>query len=428
MPFTQRFVWLLLGVPILVAMSTLWQAFALFAIVYAVALVGLLMVDIRSLPAKGDISIARRVAPTIGIGSEKTYQIEVRDRKNRTTPIATIDTVPVGIGVTPLEQPEPSVFSWLLRGLERGDHELGPVYLRFIGTLGLAERRFTFPDPQTVKVIPHTPGTSEQRLRRGALRTTGNRRLRLTGKGDEFESLRVYQADDDPRHIDWRSTARKGKLLSRSYQPESKQRVMIALDLGRTMLGRSDDISKVDSVLNHCLLMAHTALAEGDSIGFLAFSDRVVARMPISSGRRQIHQLLELSADVDAEPVESDYRLLLRELSIWERKRSLIILFTDFIDETQTEDLRAALLTLGKRHRLLVVAVRDPELYSLSKAGASNADEAFATAAASHLVMHRTVAVRALQQGGVMVADLEHHDLAIGIVERYLRLREAAVF
>jgi uncharacterized protein (DUF58 family) len=161
------------------------------------------------------------------------------------------------------------------------------------------------------------------------LRSAGNRLLRLSGRGDEFESLRQYQADDDPRHIDWRSTARKGKVLTRSYQPESKQRVLIALDLGRTMLGRSGDISKSDVVLNHCLLMAHTALAEGDAVGFIAFADKVSARMPVASGKRQIHQLLDLAADLDAEAVESAYRLLRRDLSVWERKRSLVILFTD---------------------------------------------------------------------------------------------------
>ena len=297
-----------------------------------------------------------------------------------------------------------------------------------MGKLGLAERRFKLRNQQDLRVIPHTPGLADQRLRRGLLRSAGNRKLRLTGKGDEFESLRFYHADDDPRHIDWRSTARKGKLLTRSYQPESKQRVMIALDLGRTMLGRLGDISKADSALNHCLLMAHTALAEGDSVGFVAFADSVLARMPIASGKRQIHRLLELSAHLDANPVETDYRLLLRELSIWERKRSLLILFTDFIDETQTEELRIVLASLGKKHRLLLVAIRDPELYELAKSPAESEEQAFAAAAAAHLIMHRNVALRQLQQSGVVIADLEQSDLATGIVERYLRMREAAIF
>jgi uncharacterized protein (DUF58 family) len=83
---------------------------------------------------------------------------------------------------------------------------------------------------------------------------------------------------------------------------------------------------------------------------------------------------------------------------------------------------------MGKRHRLLVVAVRDPELYELAHTVPANADEAFAVAAASHLVLHRNVAVRGLEKSGVMVADLQHEDLAVGLVERYLRMREMAAF
>jgi uncharacterized protein (DUF58 family) len=426
-PFTIKFVKLLFGVPFIVVLSWLWPPLLLIAVAYAIALVLLLLWDRRKLPGRNDLQFSRRLDPTIGIGSEKTYVLDVRNRTGSLAPYEIVDTLPPEIAVTD-SLLDGETQECRVKALERGEFEIGPVYTRFVGALGLAERRFTFEGKQTIRVIPSTPAIGEQRLRRGALRAAGNRRLRLSGRGDEFESLRFYQADDDPRHIDWRSTARKGKLLTRSYQPESKQRVLIALDLGRTMLGRSEDIGKADAVLNHCLLMAHTALAEGDSIGFLAFSDKVLARMPISAGKRQIHQLLEISAHLDAAPVESDYRLLLRELSIWERKRSLLILFTDFLDETQTEDLRAALMTLGKKHRILVVAVRDPELYALATLSPKSADEAFATAAAAHLVMHRQMAVRALQHAGIMVADLEHQELAAGIVEKYLRLREAAIF
>ena len=428
MPFTQRFVKLLFGIPLLVALSLLWQPFAFVAVAHASCLVVLLLVDMKDLPARKGVAAIRRLTPTIGIGLEKEYEIEIRNRSTALRPHEIIDSVPPQISWRAIKESGSAPPTFVMKGLERGAYRVGPVYARFVGKLGLAERRFKLPENQEIRVIPHTPGLSDQRLRRGLLRSAGNRRLRLTGKGDEFESLRFYHADDDPRHIDWRSTARKGKLLTRSYQPESKQRVMVAMDLGRTMIGRSGDISKADTVLNHCLLMAHTALAEGDSVGFLGFADSVIARMPIASGKRQIHQLLELSAHLDAQPVETDYRLLLRELSVWERKRSLLILFTDFIDETQTEDLRTVLATLGRKHRLLLVAVRDPELYALANSSATTDDEAFAVAAAAHLIMHRNVALKQLQQMGVVVADLDQRDLATGIVERYLRMREAAVF
>ena len=397
------------------------------ALIYGLVLVSLLIADYRSLPTRKDVSISREISPNLGIGAAKDYWVEIKNRTNKGEPTQFVDALPPDM-------------EWVetvttdggrrirIRGLKRGEFEIGPAFLRFVGRLGLAERRMMFPETTAVRVIPQTPGLTDQKMRKGMLRESGSRLIRLSGRGDEFESLRVYQADDDPRHIDWRSTARRGKLLTKSYQPESKQRVMIGLDLGRTMLGRSGDISKTDMVLNHCLLMAHTALAEGDSVGFIAFSDRIMARMPVLSGKRQIHQLLQQAADLEPEAVESDYRVLLRELSVWERKRTLLILFTDFIDETQTEELRATLMTLGRRHRLLVVAVRDPELYELSKRSAQNADEAFAVAAAAHLAMHRNVAVRALRLAGITVADLEHDELAKGIVERYLRMRETAVF
>ena len=103
------------------------------------------------------------------------------------------------------------------------------------------------------------------------------------------------------------------------------------------------------------------------------------------------------------------------------------MLFTDFIDESQIEELQSVLLQLRKKHRVLVAAVRDAELFEMSLAAASDEKEAFAVAAASHLLSLRRRALANMQAAGVMAVDLNQDELAPGVVERYLAMREQAI-
>ena len=73
------------------------------------------------------------------------------------------------------------------------------------------------------------------------------------GEGRDFESLRDYVRGDEMRHISWTATARRGKLITRQYQMERDQTILVALDAGRLMTARIENETKLDSAVHATL-------------------------------------------------------------------------------------------------------------------------------------------------------------------------------
>src|SRR5262249_23045484 len=135
-----------------------------------------------------------------------------------------------------------------LRPTSRGDFQFGDIWLMVKGRLGLVSKQWRQPAAAAIKVYPNLLETAKFNLmaKRGRLQQIGIRAARLIGAGREFESLRDYQKDDDFRRIDWKATARRGKLTSRQYEVERSQNIVLVLDVGRTMLAEIDGIAKMD--------------------------------------------------------------------------------------------------------------------------------------------------------------------------------------
>ena len=142
--------------------------------------------------------------------------------------------------------------------------------------------------PAAVKVYPSVQETAKFNLmaRRGRLQQLGIRAARLQGAGREFESLRDYQPDDEIRRIDWKATARRGRLVSRQYEVEKSQSVIIAIDTGRTMIAEIDGVQKLDYAINAALLLAYVATLSEDRVGLLLFADSVQKYLPPKKGSR----------------------------------------------------------------------------------------------------------------------------------------------
>jgi uncharacterized protein (DUF58 family) len=94
---------------------------------------------------------------------------------------------------------------------------------------------------------------------------------RRRGEGMEFQQLRDYRQDDAPRQIDWKASARVGRLISRDYQDERDQQIVFLLDCSARMRARDGDLSHFDHTLNALLLLAYVALRQGDAVGLATF-------------------------------------------------------------------------------------------------------------------------------------------------------------
>ncbi|MBT0875970.1 DUF58 domain-containing protein, partial [Campylobacter coli] len=98
---------------------------------------------------------------------------------------------------------------------------------------------------------------------------------RRRGEGTDFHQMREYRVGDSLRQIDWKATSRARKLISREYQDEKNQQLLVVLDTGRRMLAREPAspqgaaLAHFDHALDATLLVAYLALRQGDAVGLL---------------------------------------------------------------------------------------------------------------------------------------------------------------
>lgn len=309
--------------------------------------------------------------------------------------------------------------------VRRGKASGGRLHLRVLGPLGLAWRQGTSALPWRVVVYPNLrsaalralPGQAQRR------REAGFRSLRRVGEGRVFESLRDWVPGEETRTIDWKATARRGKLMARQYEDERRQHVMIMIDAGRLLTAEVEGRARLEAAVDAALELAHAAVAHDDNIGLLVFADEVLSYVPPGRGRRALRLVLDALAGIEGRLVEPDYPAAFAYLAARTRKRALTVLFTDVIDRTASDALVAQAGTLRPRHLPLAVTLRDPGLARLASARPSDLGAAFERAAAEELLEAREEALGELRARGVLILDVPPDGAARAVVEQYERLK-----
>ncbi len=122
---------------------------------------------------------------------------------------------------------------------------------------------------------------------------------------------------------------------------------------------------------------------------------------------------------------EANHTLALADLNARVGRRSLIILFTDFIDEISAELMVEALDRLSKKHLVLFVAFRDEVVETLKEATPGSAEDVTRAVFASRLSSRREQVISRLRRQGIEVLEAPTEALATAIVTRYLALKRA---
>lgn len=312
-----------------------------------------------------------------------------------------------------------------VRPASKGDFEFGDIYISYDGFFGLMSRVERIKCGQLVKVYPNLVDTEKYDMlaRSGRLMQVGIRNIRQRGGGSEFESLREYVPGDEYRKIDWRATARRTKLISRQYQAERAQNIMLVIDTGRNMLQKVHNMAKLDYVINTALMLAYVASSSDDRIGLMVFDAEVRAYIPPGKGKTQVYRLLDILYNTSAQMVESDYYGAFKDLATRNRRRSLVVLFTDLMDTESSAELIAALPMLEHAHRPLCVTVSDPNITGAAHGVPETAAEAYRKAVSMQVLQERRQAISMLKRRGVWTIDSPPETLTSDLINHYLTLK-----
>jgi uncharacterized protein (DUF58 family) len=248
--------------------------------------------------------------------------------------------------------------------------------------------------------------------------------MRLRGAGTEAESVREWTAGDPFRSINWKATARRGKLMVAQYEVERSQNVMIVLDAGRLMTPRVGDQRKFDYAVTAALSVASVASLANDKIGVVAFAGEILrAFAPRPSGRspaRVAHEIHDIAPRFE----ESDYERAFAYVRTHVHKRSLILFFTDMVDPVAQSSVLTQIRTLSRRHLVVCAFMNDAAIDTALAREPESSSDAYAAAVALELREERRVAAATLARMGVRAIDVPAGDLTTALIDQYLEIKQ----
>ena len=176
------------------------------------------------------------------------------------------------------------------------------------------------------------------------------------GRGIEFSEVREYTPDDDIRDIDWNVTARMGTPYIKKYAEERELNVMLAVDASASGLFGSRGKEKREQMTEAAALLAFSAIRNNDKVGLLIFTDHTELYLPPRSGRkhglRVIRELVGLEPKGRGTDIGDALASLVRGL----KKRTVIFLISDFLDDKNYE---TTLKIISRKHDLIAVRIQD---------------------------------------------------------------------
>ncbi len=391
----------------------------------------LLIEDYALRPRVGAIRVQREFPEVVHVGRSGSYAVVLTNTGPRSLSLEFEDRLPAGLGGVAahgrlsLAPDETARVSATFVALERGGHAFPPLGLRVSHQLGLLGYQERHDLGDLARVAPGRPAgeTAALLAQTASLEESGAALARRKGMASEFESMREYVIGDELRRIDWKASARRHRPMVREFRSERNAEVVLALDAGRLMGGLVDDVRKLDLAMTPLLDLAAVALRAGERVGLLAFDSAPRVWLPARAGLAQLNTMTNALAELGADAEPTSYVRAVAHLEAKHRKRSMILMFTDFTDEISAQDLYASLASLARRHVLLVVAVSDPHLEAIFCGHRGAERDLFERAVAGQLLAERERTLLRLRRLGVATVDAEPRALTVPLIRRYLGLR-----
>lgn len=403
------------------------------ALTYDLVLIATAIFDAGNSKLAKGVRIERHFGGRFAVGAETEVRIEVANNTPRDMALLIKDEYPPQMKLSgerearlQVEAQSSVALSYGLTPPRRGEFEFGEIVVRYLSHWHLAWGQTRAGAPTTVKVYPNMRRAREAELKALGARSfvAARRKSQWRGEGRDFESLRDYVRGDEMRHISWTATARRGKLVTRQYQMERDQTILIALDAGRLMTARIEEETKLDSAVHAALALMSAAARAGDNAGLLVFGRRIKTYLPPKRGSEHLDAALEALHAIEPEMIEPSYSRAFEFVAANSRRRSLVVVLTDLVDEEGSGELLSSLKLLRPRHLPLVVTIADRDLKAVVRRTPETERDLFTQSVAEEITYQREAALRLVESQGGLALDVTAAVLAPKLLETYLRVKE----
>lgn len=385
--------------------------------------------------AAADIEVRRGLEGRLLLGESNSVTLRLHNPTARRLRVVVRDDLPSSFEVDKdevhavLGPYERAAVGYSVRPTRRGVFALGDLDVRIEGParLGSVLRRVS--SAVEARVYPNLGGPQRFELaaRLGALHSVGVRSQRRPGGAGEFEQMREYVAGDAYRDVDWKATAKRRRPIVRVNGEERSQTVVVALDAGRMMATLLDDLSKLDHAIHAALMLAYVALRSGDKVGLIVFAHGVLHFVPPRGGQPHYRRILDSVFAVEPSDTYVDFARLNEFLRVRVPRRSLLVLFSDLLDEAQAGPLVEQAGGLRRKHLPVCVTMADPVAERAAEQPVDDVASAYHRAAAADILHERAGLKARLRKSGIGLVEAPARELAVATVNRYLEIKSRRV-
>ena len=315
--------------------------------------------------------------------------------------------------------------SYLLRPVARGEYHYGRTNALVSTSLGLITRRFKHGEQQMVKVYPSFLNLEKYELSAisQTLKLSGQKRMKRIGQSTEFDHIKDYVFGDDPRHINWKASARKGGLMINHYVDERSQPIYSVIDKGRPMKMPFEGMTLLDYSINASLVLSNVAIKKGDRAGLVTFQHKPETFVPARKRNLQINFLLESLYNQETQFNEPDFSMLYWFLMQKVKQRSLLLLYTNFESTYTLERQLPYLKMINRHHLLLLVFFKNTELDKVIEDPSNSTIDVYNKSIAKQIADEKANIGSVLSKHGIMSLYTSPENLNVNVINKYIEIK-----
>lgn len=307
----------------------------------------------------------------------------------------------------------------------RGHGDIARLWLRWRGPFGLIARTASLTLERSIAVLPDIRAVQDAALLLNSRDAAfGLKPQFQQGEGSEFEALRDYVPGLDHRAIDWKQSARHRSLVCKEFRTERNHQIVLAFDSGQLMSQPLQGIPRLDRGINAGLILAYASLRAGDRVGILGFDAQVRVAMEPIGGPDAFAHIQRVCSAIDYCHEETNFTLGLAGLLADLKRRSMIVLITEFVDTVTAELMLDNIARLSTRHLVVFVSLQEPELREIADAEPRSFQSMAGAVVAHDMLQERRVVHERLRRLGVHCLDVPLERLNASLVNEYVAIKQ----
>jgi uncharacterized protein (DUF58 family) len=320
-------------------------------------------------------------------------------------------------------------FDYHVRPVQRGVYRYGAIQAYVSSALGLMERRFSLDAEKEVAVYPSYLQLRKYELLAISDRLTlaGIKRVRRVAQHAEFERIKEYVSGDDRRTVNWKATARRGRMMVNQYQDERAQQVYALIDGGRVMKMPFEGLSLLDHAINAALVISSIAMRKEDKAGIITFSNTVHDTLAASRQRGHMQKILQLLYHQGTDHRETDIEALYGTVRRSIHQRSLLLLFTNYESVNALKRQLPYLQRLARQHLVVPIFFLNTELDADVQRAPTNTEELYIHTLTERAIHEKRLIARELERHGLPAILCKPQDLTVSVINRYLQIKARGV-